>query len=344
MLDDLRLLRMPGSSILAPDAALWTSDLLAAAYYARPDGARDVDDLRLAHGILATRWASTGRRVGVRDLPAVHRAFGGLRLARRGGRFGTLDGAALRQGGARLLGPWFPAAWDDPERRAYGIAFATARDRETFVPEDRLEHAALQRLTPPRRDPAEQDWHAYPATELPDVPAALALLTAPWRWPDFASELGRFTPLRSGGIEGQTFEIEVALDAVPRIPAWTRGYVTARRVLLAGHDPGPEAYVGALDPAWLGAPAVPVGARVLAVLELVTHAGHFLGRAISRLLVYEADGRGWVRDIGSWDPLGPLAGAGYRLSGRRAQHLFWGTDRPAASMLAQLARVAGRGV
>ncbi|WP_205696547.1 hypothetical protein [Conexibacter sp. SYSU D00693] len=334
---EVLLARMAGSSVVAPAAMPFATDLLAAAWFARPAAARDVDDLRLAHAVLATRWARTGRRLGARDLPALHRAFGPLRLTgARGGRFGTLDRAALLEGGARLVGPWFPAAWEDPRRRGWGVVFETARERAAFVPERRLEHAALRRLTPPRRPLARQCWHTYPWTALPDTDAALGLLREPSRWPDFAAELGRFTPLRSGGLQGQTFEIEVAVRAVPRAPAWTRGYVTAVRVLTGA---AAASYARGLERV--------AGARVVedevgpvrAAVELVTHEGHFLGRAVSRLVV----GEGWIRDVGSWDPLGVGARVGYELAGARAQREFWGDARPERSMLQQLALVAAAG-
>ena len=45
---------------------------------------------------------------------------------------------------------------------------------------------------------------------MPSAEAVIAALTRPETWPDYASEIGRFTPLRPGGLAGQTFEIEVA--------------------------------------------------------------------------------------------------------------------------------------
>jgi hypothetical protein len=56
-------------------------------------------------------------------------------------------------------------------------------------------------------------------------------LTHPERWPDYASELGRFTPLREGGLDGQTFEIEVAAGTESGRPIFTRGYVTITRLV-----------------------------------------------------------------------------------------------------------------
>ncbi|MEA2323295.1 MAG: hypothetical protein QOD81_3145, partial [Solirubrobacteraceae bacterium] len=135
----VRIVRMGGSSIAAPGSAAWLTDFLNAAYFARPANARDVDDLRLAHCVLATHWARRGRRLGARDLPAFHRAFGGAR--RRAG--GLLDRDALLTGAARLLGDWFPGAYADPWRRAHGIAFPTAEERNAFDPSRRLAHARL---------------------------------------------------------------------------------------------------------------------------------------------------------------------------------------------------------
>ena len=128
MLDTLQLARMPGSSIAAGSSAGWVTDFLNAAYYAHPRHERHPAELRLAHGILATRWHREARRLGARDLPAFARAWTALRLSADGGR-GRLTGEALLEGAAELLGPWFPEAWADPARRAHGIAFETAAER-----------------------------------------------------------------------------------------------------------------------------------------------------------------------------------------------------------------------
>ena len=45
---------------------------------------------------------------------------------------------------------------------------------------------------------------------MPSAEKVLDLLERPRRWPDFMSELGRFTAVRPGGLLDQTFEIEVA--------------------------------------------------------------------------------------------------------------------------------------
>ena len=62
-------------------------------------------------------------------------------------------------------------------------------------------------LTPETAPPEEQTWHTYPPVPMPSVDAVVATLTRRETWPDVASELGRFTPLRAGGLAGQTFEI-----------------------------------------------------------------------------------------------------------------------------------------
>jgi hypothetical protein len=88
----LRFARMSASSIATPAAAGWVTDFLNAAYHARPETQRDPADLRLAFGILTTRWANLpDRRLGAGDIVALHRAYG--RLRRRGR--GRLDREAL---------------------------------------------------------------------------------------------------------------------------------------------------------------------------------------------------------------------------------------------------------
>jgi hypothetical protein len=332
----VRIMRMGGSSIAAPGAAGWITDFLNAAYYARPADERDVADLRLALCVLATAWARRGgRRLGVRDLPAFHRAFGTARL-RAGGR---LDGAALREGGAGMLGDWFPAAYADPERRAHGVAFETVADRRSYDPALRLARAALAPLDPPRAPPAERQWSIYPPVALPDPEAAVRFLCDPARWPDMGCAAGWFTSVRAGGLPGATFEIDVSAALVPRAPMFTRAYVTATDVQLEG--PGLER--AARDLGEHVDEALPAGAAPRAFVQLTSHRGHFLGRAHSHLLVYEDGGAGFVRDIGCWDPLPAHLSAAYATAGREAQQAFWGPEPEDLSMLAQLARVSSRG-
>jgi hypothetical protein len=86
---------------------------------------------------------------------------------------------------------------------------------------------------------------------VPSAEAVIGALTRPETWPDYASEIGRFTPLRPGGLPDQTFEIEVAagcgvdwateLDAhVARIEAQVERYAPGfRDRILARHVLGP---------------------------------------------------------------------------------------------------------
>jgi hypothetical protein len=331
---------MAGSSIATPTAAGWITDFLNAVYYARRRSKRDVSDLRLAHTILATRWAqSGGRRLGARDLGAFHRAFGSARLR----HLGRLDRTALLEGGARLLGDWFPEAALDPARRAHGVAFPTVSERREFDPALRRRRAALRELTPPLRPTAQRSWATYPPVELPDPDAALAFLRRPERWPDMGSAGGRFTALARGGLRGQTFEILVVAQPMARALVATRGYVTCT----AFHRSGArlERRASELDSALReygeqGAEALPAGASPIALIELTTHAAHFMGRAISHLLVFEAGGAAFVRDVGCWDPLPRHLKATYAAGGHAAQLAFWGPEPEEASMLAQLARVS----
>lgn len=326
---------MGGSSIASPSAAGWVTDFLNAAYYARPRAQRDLDDLRLALCILTTSWHRRGRRLRMRDLGAFNRAFGRQRL--RGGP--TLDRAALLTGGERLLGEGFAAGYDDPSRRGWGVVFSDSAERAAFDPQRRIADGALRELTEPQRPDPEQRWHTYDAVQLPSADGALAVLAATERWQDFASELGGFTALRRNGLAGQTFEIQVAARLMPRTPIFMRAYVTATRVLLRATEPAElDAYVDRLT---ANVDALPAGGRAEALVELTTHAGHFLGRGRSRLLIFEHEGRAFIRDVGSWDPLPPHLAAAYALGGKRAQGAFWGEGTPAQGVFQQLARLAG---
>jgi hypothetical protein len=335
---------MSGSSIAAPDALGWVTDFLNAAYFARPPEERTLADLRLAFCVLTTAWArAPHRRLHVTDLAGFHRAFGGRRL--RAPRRGTLEHAELLAGGAALLGDWFPAAAEDPARRAHGVAFETRESREAFDPSLRRRHAALGLLSPPREPASAQHWHTYPAVVLPAPAAALAFLRDPARWPDAAVPGGRFTALGPGGLAGQTFEIEVNVRPAPQLPIFTRGYVTCTAVLEAGPslDAWAEDVGAAVAAAAPGDPApVPAGARPLLAVELTTHEGHFLGRAVSRLVAYEDAEGAHLRDVGSWDPLPWYLAGAYTVAGRRAQEVFWGADPVEGSMLAQVAAVSAR--
>jgi len=342
----LQVLRLAGSSIAGPTAAPWVSDFLNAAYFARPEAERDVAELRLAWCILTTRWAQTpGRRLDARDVGALHRAFGLRRL--RGRPRGTLSAGALLEGAAELLGDWFPGAWVDSRRRAHGVAFATAAQRDAFDPAGRARGGNPGPLTPHGAPAAQRVWHTYPAVALADGPAAIAFLLEPARWPDAAAENGRFTAIRRGALQGVTFEIEISAWPVRRLPVYGRAYVTCTAVHGAGTNHLAR-YTEAVNErlaarASEGEIAVPAGATPLLAVELTTHAGHFLGAGVSRLIAFEQDGAAFVRDVGSWDPLPWLLQRVYDSAGERAQAEFWGPERPAGSVLAQVSRVSAAG-
>ena len=89
--------------------------------------------------------------------------------------------------------------------------------------------------------------------------------------------------------------------------------------------------------------AVPEGGTPLVGFDLTTHAGNFMGAGHNRLLLYEHDGRAWVRAAGTWDPMPWYVDRAYRVAGREAQHAFWGQGEvERLSLLHQLARrIAG---
>jgi hypothetical protein len=345
----LRFARMAGSSIAGPDAAGWITDFLNAAYYRRPPEGREVDDLRLAFAIVTTRWHRLGhRRLRLPDVAPFHVAFGRERFAEgQQSKRGTLDREQLLEGAERLLGPWFPEAYADADRRGWGIAFETGEERTAYDPEVRLRLARLGDPTPPVAPGREQTWHTYPAVEVPSADGVIGALSRPETWPDYASALGRFTALRPGGLAGQTFEIEVAAGTESGRPVFTRGYVTIT-TLVSREDPDAlRVYIDELNDglARFGRdepPAVGPGADPVLAFDLTTHEGHFMGKSKNRLVLFEEDGRALVRAAGTWDPMPWHVDQAYRRAGRDAQHAFWGQTADAEeSMLHQIAIALG---
>ena len=340
----LRFARMSGSSIAARDAAPWVTDFLNAAYYRRPVDEREVDDLRLAFAILTTLWYREHRnRMHLSDVRAFHRAFGRERFdTERSGR-GTLSREQLLEGGSALLGDWFPGAYADDERRGWGIAFPTPVEKAGYDFARRLKLARLRELTPEEAAPEEQVWHTYPPVEMPSADAVIAKLTKPETWPDFASEIGRFTALRPGGLAGQTFEIDVAAGTDSGRPIFTRGYVTITQLVTPEDREALERWFADLEHglATYGDDeprAVPVGGTPLVGFDLTTHEGHFMGAGHNRLLLYLHEDRAWVRVAGTWDPMPWHVDRAYRMAGRDAQHAFWGEGAvERLSLLHQLA-------
>jgi hypothetical protein len=345
-----RFARMTGSSIAGPDAAGWITDFLNAAYYRREPDRRDIDDLRLAAAIVTTRWHRLGhRRLRLGDAVPFHSAFGrdrfvdGSRSAR-----GTLDRGQLLEGAGRMLGPWFPDAYGDGERRGWGIAFESPAERAAYDPEVRLRLARLGFSTPPEAAGHEQTWHTYPPVEMPSSDSVIAALSRPETWPDYASSLGRFTPLRRGGLPDQTFEIEVVAGASRGRPIFTPGYVTIT-TLVSREDPEAlRRYIDELNDglARFGRdepPAVGEGADPVLAFDLTTHEGHFMGRSKNRLVLFEEQGSTFVRAAGTWDPMPWHIDQAYRRAGSDAQHAFWGQSAdPEESMLDQIAVRLGR--
>src|ERR1700754_1962590 len=329
--------RMAGSSVAGRDAAAWVTDFLNAAYYRRSPETREVADLRCAFGILTTYWyrSHPDRRLRITDLAAFHRAFGTERFAAGG----LLSRDALHRGAAALLGDWFPEAYADPARRGWGIAFPTTAERDAYDPAFRMQLARMSELSPETVPLERQVWHTYDPIELPSAEGAIAALTRPETWPDYASELGRFTPLRPGGLAGQTFEIEVAANTRTALPVFTRGYVTITS-LVTPEDPQARAAWFESTRAGLArhgfGPALPDGAEPLVGFDLTTHRGHFMGSGHNRLFIYAHEGRSWVRAGGTRDPMPWHLDKAYRAAGAAAQAAFWG-DEDALSMLRQLA-------
>jgi hypothetical protein len=342
-----RTASMAGSTLAAPTAAAWVTDFLNAAYYAKDREQRHLDDLRLAFTIVTTYWEHRGeRRLGAADVLRFHQAFGTARLRGSGGRTGTLDRGDLLAGGAKLMGDWFRDAAQDWDRLGWGIAFPTVEAKHAHDPERRLARAQLGPLTPPQRPEPEQIWHTYPPVEMPDVATTVAGILAVEHWPDYASELGRFTPLRAGGLDGQTFEIEVVGFPTARTPVFTRGYVTIHDLVTAADPVKLSDWVSELRRGFDARPdelsPIPDNAEVHAGFDLVTHQGHFMGDAKNRLVLYTHEDRTYLRAAGTWDPMTWHLSELYDRVGRWSQHAFWGMESPEQSMLHQIAEQVSR--
>ncbi len=182
-----------------------------------------------------------------------------------------------------------------------------------------MAHAKVGVLTPPSAPPGRRIWKTYEPVPVADVDLMMARLTAPASWPDFGSDHGRFTPLRPGGLLGQTFEIEVVAGAGTRHPLLTRGYVTCTRLENGDRPQGLESLVAEMDAglAGVGARTLPDGHHAVAVAQLTTHAGHFMGPGLSHLVVSAGPGGAALRDVGSWDPMRFPMSLAYRLGGWR---------------------------
>jgi hypothetical protein len=343
--EQLDFARLAGSSIAAPSAAGWMTDFLNAAYYRRPPGHREVDDVRLASCVVTTFWHRQGsRRLRAADMFAFHRVFGRDRFLDSGtAPRGALSREQLLAGAARLLGDWFPDAYADDERRGWGIAFPTTEEKSRYRAERRLELARLGALTPGVAPGPAQTWHTYPPVEVPSAEGVIAALTRTETWPDYASEIGRFTPLRSSGLAGQTFEIEVAAGTEAGRPVFQRGYVTITRLVTPDDPQALSAYFDELEDGLVRfgrdePRAVPEGGEPLVGFDLTTHEGHFMGAGNNRLVLYRHEGRTWVRAAGTWDPMPWHLEQVYKRAGRDAQHAFWGQGEVTRqSMLHQLA-------
>ena len=260
---------------------------------------------------------------------------------------GLLDSGQLARGAGRLLGPWFQDAKADPDRLGWGLAFESAADRAKYQPELRQQRAALSALTPPCAPLADQTWHTYQPVPIPGVDDLVAVLEATEMWSHYATDIGRFTALRPGPLHGQAFEIEAIAELARHAPMLARGYVTVTKVLDRSQPDALReqlramsenlARIGRQEPAVL-----PPAAHPTHLVELTTHAGHFLGRGRNSLVLFEIGDRAYVRAVGNWDPMPWYVRLSYAYEGADAQRAFWGLESPERSMLRQFARAAAR--
>ncbi len=331
--------KMAGSSIAGRDAAPWVTDFLNAAYYRRDAAEREVDDLRFAFFVLTTYWyrKDPTRRLRVTDLPAFHRAFGSERFAANG----RLTREALERGASTLIGDWFAANYKDPALKGWGVVFETADDKAAYNHDHRMKLAKVGELTAESAPLDQQVWHTYDPVEVPSAEGLIEAILQPETWPNYASAIGRFTPLKPGGLLDQTFEIEVAAGTDKPVPVWTRGYVTITSLVTPDDPKALHDWFEALEDGmekYGDGRIVPEGAEPIVGFDLTTHRGHFMGSGHNRLVLYAHEGKTWVKAAGTWDPMPWHLDKAYHIAGEEAQHAFWGArDDEALSMLHQLA-------
>ena len=337
--------RMLGSSIARPDAAGWVTDFLNATHHQRPGQVRDPSDLRLALTILTTYWdRHDHRRLRGSDALAFHRAFGRLRLtATEGAPRGQLDRPSLLTGAERLLGDWFTDAYDDPARRGWGIAFPTTGERDAYDPTIRLRAARLGPLTPPVLPPSEQVWHTYAPVPVHSAEGVVALLTRPEVWPDFATQIGRFTPLRPGGLAGPDLrdrDHDPVHPPLPRVhprlrdhhpPGDRRG---PRRPCVCGSTSSTRRWSASGATSRRSSPTAPRRSSGSTSRPITATSWAPRATGSSSTSTTGANGCG-PRGPGTTMPF-PLDQA-YRRVGRESQAHFWGEGDVSTSMLHQIA-------
>jgi hypothetical protein len=340
---------MAGSSIARRSAANWVTHFLNASYYGVPRDRRELANLRVAWAVLTTYWHQLGGdALGARDVRRFHHAFRSSSSA-TGSHYPRtlLDRDQLETGASRLLGSWFSEAKADPARTGWGVVFETAAERAAYRPDVRLSRARLGPISPPCAARSEQTWHTYRHVPIPGVDDLVAVLEATDTWSHFPTDVGRFTALRPGPLHGQTFEIEAIAQLARHVPMLTRGYVTVTRVLDRSAPDGLREQVALLAAhvarRGQGEPMVlPANASPTHLVELTTHAGHFLGRARNYLLLFETREGAHIRAVGNWDPMPWYVRLSYEYQGADAQRAFWGLESPQQSMLRQFARAAAR--
>ena len=337
--------KMAGSSIAGRDAAAWVTDFLNAAYYRRAGrrARRRRPPLRLRrpdHLLVPRRTRRAGcasptcRRSTARSAPSAS-ARGGAALSRE----------ALERGAAKLIGDWFPAAYADDARRAWGIAFETVAERDAVRP------VAPAGAGQARR--ADRGERAAGGAGLAHLRAGRdAVGRGRHRRADAARRPGRTTRARSAasrrcgpaGCAGQTFEIEVAANTRSALPVFTRGYVTITSLVTPDDPVALRDWFEALEDGMARygkdePPVLPEGAEPLVGFDLTTHRGHFMGSGHNRLTLYTHEGKAWVqgrRHVGP-DAVAPRQGLPAARAARPSTR-SGARRRPALSMLHQLAR------
>ena len=303
---------------------------------------RDVDDLRLAFGILTTRWHRLGRRLRAHDVarlpPRVRRrrGFAGARAA-----LGRSRASSCSRARSGCSAPGSPTPTRDPARARLGHRVPRPPPSAPRTsPSGGSRDAALGRAHAAAARRREQAGTTYPAVPLPSARRrARGARPSPRAGPTSAARSGASPPLRSGGLAGPDVR-DRGRRASPR---------RARRCSRAAMSPRPRcsttpaAIAAALEPAaaGLGGAAAAAG-RDPAAAAAADHARGPLPRlcrvARGRVGAGRAPRSSATSASGTRCPR--TLPCPFRLAGRAAQSSFWGGGAPEDSMLHQLALAA----
>ena len=167
-----------------PDAAPWVTDFPNAAYYARPEGEREIDDLRLAFCARLHLLELDSAKASP-DRPAGSTAPSGRRRFRRDGGRGR-PAARRPPRGRRPASARGSRGLRRPGTPRLGIVFESALQRVAHRP-GRMAQRQVGELTPSSAAPGRRVWKTYEPVPVADVDLVMGRPRRRRR-PDFGSD------------------------------------------------------------------------------------------------------------------------------------------------------------